>query len=103
MLSSGVLAETLIRTLAPPPDSSYVRPSSAASTVTPLESADPKNVPVTLLQSADPKTKHLKSFRIRRSEKRGGEGGKLLTRNMPAAGTMPAHQSLVTSHESPSL
>jgi hypothetical protein len=48
--------------------------------LTPLESALPKNAPVTPLQSADPKTKDLKSFRIRRSEKGWGEGGKLLTR-----------------------
>ena len=44
-----------------------------------LESALPQKPRVTPLQSADPKTKHLKSFRIRRSEKRGGEGCKLLT------------------------
>ena len=60
MLSSFVLAETLIRTLAPPPGSRHVRPPIAASTVNPLESADPKNASVTPLQSADPKTKHLK-------------------------------------------
>ena len=47
--------------------------------LSPLESADPQNAPVTPLQSADPKTKHLKSFRIRRSEKAWGEGRNRLT------------------------
>ena len=40
-----------------------------------VESADPKNTPVTLLQSADPKTRHLKSFRIRTYKIRRGGGG----------------------------
>src|SRR5882762_6150405 len=47
-------------------------PLSTANRLTPVESADPKNGRVTPLQSADLKTKHLKSFRIRRSEKRWG-------------------------------
>jgi hypothetical protein len=37
-----------------------------------LECADPKNAPITPLECAVPKTRHLKSFRMRRSEKRGG-------------------------------
>jgi hypothetical protein len=44
------------------------------SSPNPVESADPKNTPVTLLQSADPKTRHLKSFRIRTYKIRRGEG-----------------------------
>lgn len=55
------------------------RLSLPAASLSLLESALPKNAPVTPLQSTDPKTTHLKSFRIRRSEKRWGEGGKLLT------------------------
>src|SRR5271154_2722128 len=79
MLSCFVLSETLIRTLAPPPGSPNARLPNAASTLNPLESALPKNSPITPLQSADPKTKDLKPFRIRRSEKRAGGGGRLLT------------------------
>ena len=56
----------------------YSLPTTLYS-LTPLESALPQNAPVTPLQSADPKTKHLKSFRIRRSEKTWGEGGDRLT------------------------
>jgi hypothetical protein len=47
---------------------------SPSNSLTPLQSADPKNTPVTPAESADPKTKHLKSFRIRTSEKRVGGG-----------------------------
>jgi hypothetical protein len=42
--------------------------------LTSLQSALTQNAPVTPLQSADPKTRHLKSFRIRTSNKRRGEG-----------------------------
>jgi hypothetical protein len=42
--------------------------------LTSLQSALTQNAPVTPLQSADPKTRHLKSFRIRTSKKRRGEG-----------------------------
>src|SRR5882724_366592 len=38
---------------------------SSAQSVSPAESADPKNTLVTPLQPADPKTKDLKSLRIR--------------------------------------
>src|SRR6266436_5555945 len=55
---------------------------------------------VTPLQSADPKTKHLKSFRIRRSEKRWGGGHKLLTSIVAArissSHLWPAHLRLYT-------
>src|SRR5271154_1014340 len=47
--------------------------------LTPLQSADPKNSRVTPSESADPKTNDLKSFGIRRSAQRWGEGGELLT------------------------
>src|SRR5450432_1663299 len=80
MLSSFVLSQILIRTLSTCPGHSDAPPPTTIPTATPVESADPKNAPITRLESADPKTKHLKSFRIRRSEKRGGRGGKLLTR-----------------------
>ena len=49
--------------------------------LTPLECAVPQNALITLLERAVPKTKDLKSFRMRRSEKSGGNEGKLLTRN----------------------
>jgi hypothetical protein len=49
--------------------------------LSPLECAVPKNAPITPLECAVPKTRHLKSFRMRRSEKRKGDGGKLLTRS----------------------
>ena|ERR1700676_311912 len=49
--------------------------------VSPLQSALPKNAPITLLESALPKTRHLKSFRIRTYKKRRGEGVLLLSRN----------------------
>ena len=42
--------------------------------LTPLQSALTKNIPITRLEPADPKTRHLKSFRIRTSKKRRGEG-----------------------------
>ncbi len=88
--------------------------------LSPLESADPRNSRVTPLQSADPKTKHLKSFRIRTYKKGGGEGGKRLTRNPSRSAArhtpnfqrsapcpelrrvelvgLTSHQSLVASH-----
>src|SRR5882724_2343770 len=50
----------------------YVLPTTLCS-LSPLESALPQTTPITPLQSADPKTLDLKSFRIRRSEKRWGE------------------------------
>src|SRR5712692_8085603 len=37
-----------------------------------LECADPQNAPITPLECAVPKTQHLKSFRMRSSEKSGG-------------------------------
>ena len=46
-----------------------------------LECADPQNVPITPLECAVPKSLDLKSFRMRSSEKRWGEGGILLTKN----------------------
>jgi hypothetical protein len=55
-------------------ESPNVPASKPAKRLTSLESALPKNAPVTPLQSADPKTKDLKSFRIRRSEKGWVEG-----------------------------
>jgi hypothetical protein len=48
--------------------------SRKGCTLSPLESADPKNAPVTLLQSALPNLKDLKSFRISTYEKGGGRG-----------------------------
>jgi hypothetical protein len=78
MLSSPVLSETLIRTLATPPAFSHIRPPNAATALNPLESALTKNAPVTRLESADPKTKDLKSFRIRTYEKGGGRGPQAL-------------------------
>jgi hypothetical protein len=63
--------------------------STTHYSLTPVESADPKNSPITPLQSADPKTKHLKSFRIRRSEKKGGRGGQRLTRNPSGSAIRP--------------
>src|SRR5450755_3472030 len=66
MVFSFVLYQVLIRTLGPSLGTPSVSPPTAALALTPV-------------QSADPKTKHLKSFRIRRSEKTGGAGGKLLT------------------------
>jgi hypothetical protein len=42
--------------------------------LSPLQSALTQIALVTPLQSADPKTRHLKSFRIRTSKKRRGEG-----------------------------
>ena len=42
--------------------------------LSPLESALPRNPPVTSLESALPKTKDLKSFRINTYEKGGGRG-----------------------------
>jgi hypothetical protein len=59
------------------------RPLTTHCFLTPLQSALPKKAPVTSLESADPKTQYLKAFGIRRSEKRWGEGCKLLTRNSP--------------------
>src|SRR5713226_7560327 len=49
--------------------------------LSPLVCADPKNAPITPLECAVPKTKDLKSFRMRSSEKTRGVGDKLLTRN----------------------
>src|SRR5260370_9260769 len=47
-----------------------------------LECADPQNAPITPLECAVPKTRHLKSFRMRSSEKSGGRVPPLsLTRN----------------------
>ena len=46
-----------------------------------LECAVPQNAPITPLECAVPKSLDLKSFRMRRSEKRWVEGGILLTRN----------------------
>src|SRR5229473_4891379 len=47
-----------------------------------LECADPQNAPITPLECAVPKTQHLKSFRMRSSEKSGGGVRPLsLTRN----------------------
>src|SRR6266851_5714791 len=47
-----------------------------------LECADPQNAPITPLECAVPKTQHLKSFRMRSSEKSGGGVHPLsLTRN----------------------
>src|SRR5260370_2401754 len=39
-----------------------------------MESADPKNAPVTPLESADPNSLHAKSCKINTSKKHGGEG-----------------------------
>src|SRR5260370_29612791 len=39
-----------------------------------MESADPKNAPVTPLESADPNSLHAKSCKINTSKKDGGEG-----------------------------
>ena len=44
--------------------------------LTPLESADPQNVPVTPLECADPKTRSCKIFRMRSCKKRGWRGSK---------------------------
>ena len=52
---------------------------AAHDSLTPAESAHPENSRVTPLQSALPKTLTLKSFRIRTSKLRRGEGCKLLT------------------------
>jgi hypothetical protein len=71
-----------------------VSPQNANSALNSLESALPKNAPITPLQSADPKTLDLKSFRIRTYEKGRGEGGKLLTRNRSAARWLFVAQSL---------
>src|SRR5216684_8134773 len=49
--------------------------------LSPLECAVPQIAPITPLECAVPKTRHLKSFRMRSSEKSGGVGDKLLTRN----------------------
>src|SRR5450631_2850200 len=74
MLSSVVLSQLSIRTRRSPSRSSDFPLPRVPNVVSPVESADPKNEPVTPLQSADPKTQDLKSFRICRSEKRGGTG-----------------------------
>src|SRR5271163_1605204 len=79
MLSSFVLSQILIRTLGTRFSDSGIALPGATQTVNPVESALPKNPPITPLQSSDPKTLDLKSFRIRTYEKRRGEGGKLLT------------------------
>jgi hypothetical protein len=47
--------------------------------LTPLQSALPRNAPITRLESALPNSLDLKSFRIRTCENRWGEGGELLT------------------------
>src|SRR6266852_3235034 len=49
--------------------------------LSPLDCAVPKNAPITPLECAVPKIRRFKSFRMRSSEKSGGGGGKLLTRN----------------------
>ena len=74
MLSLLVLSLMLIRTTPAFLTSSGVRPSEAFSALTLLESAVPKNAPVTLLESALTKSLALKPFRIRTYKKRRGEG-----------------------------
>lgn len=53
---------------------------SVSSMLNPLESADPRNVPVTPVESALPKLLDLKSFIIRTSKKIGGSELLWLTR-----------------------
>src|SRR5277367_2890946 len=83
MLLSLVLSRILIRTFGARLAASDAPPPNVLLAVNPVESAVPKNPPVTPLQSADPKTRHLKSFRICTSAKGWGEGGKLLTSRGP--------------------
>jgi hypothetical protein len=47
---------------------------SFSSLLTPLECADPQNASVSLLECAVPKKRPCKSFRMRRSKKKRGEG-----------------------------
>jgi hypothetical protein len=74
MLSSFVLSEIIIRMLGTRLGASDFPPPNATPAVNPLESALPKNAPVTRLESADPKTRGLKFFRIRTYRKGWGEG-----------------------------
>src|SRR5258708_1108884 len=71
MLSSFVLPQIVIRTLATRLRIFKVPAPSASPALKPLESALPQNGRVTRLESADPKTLDLKSFRIR-TYKKGG-------------------------------
>src|ERR1700692_209011 len=79
VLSQTTFADPTFPRLAKWPTPLFI-PKAANKSLSPLESALPKIQPITPLQSADPKTLHLKSFRIRRSQKGWGGRGKLLTR-----------------------
>jgi hypothetical protein len=93
MLSSFVLSVIVIRTLGTPLGVSDFPPPNATPTVNPVESALPKNAPVTRSESADPKTRGLKFFRIRTYRKGVGGGAKLLTRIIRSRAAQPGSGS----------
>jgi hypothetical protein len=77
VLSYAILSQLLIRTTAPLLSSSDA-PQNTIPVVNPVESALPRNSPITPLRSSLPKNIELKAFRIRTCRKRVGRG-KLLT------------------------
>jgi len=83
MLSSFVLPQIVIRTLATRLRIFKVPAPSASPALKPLESALPQNGRVTRLESADPKTLDLKSFRIRTYKKGRGEGVLIVNQLVP--------------------
>jgi hypothetical protein len=74
LFPTGSLEPCVIISGIAPPFSLDFQLSTVNFFLTSLQSALTQNAPVTPLQSADPKTRHLKSFRIRTSNKRRGEG-----------------------------
>jgi len=92
MLSSFVLSRILIRMLGTRLGVSDFPPPNATPTVNSLESALPKNPPVTPSESALTISLHLKCFRIRTYKKRWGGGQIVNQRSLgwsrnPSAGT----------------
>ena len=80
MLPSFVLSQMVIRTSWTRLRSLDARTPRACKGLNPVESALPKNTPVTPVQSALPHSLDLKPFRIRTYGNRRGRGGDLLTR-----------------------
>ena len=85
MLPSFVLSQMVIRTSWTRLRSSDARTPRACKGLNPVESALPKNTPVTPVQSALPHSLDLKPFRIRTYRNRRGEGDLLTRRSIPAA------------------
>src|SRR5271168_2735136 len=70
---------------------------TGSGSLTPLESALPKNPPITPLQSALTKSPHFKSFRIRTYK--NNRGGGVPSTSSPLSPPSLSHSSLFTSHD----